>query len=253
LVHEQIGKEIVAENECEKEYWRLMTSPFEDVEVEYGADLHTSTHGSAFPTRLKASNDPISSNPWNVNNISTADGSLFQNINNDISGMMVPWIYIGMVFSSFCWHVEDHYTYSINYNHWGDTKTWYGIPDTSADKFEETMRQQVPELFEKNPDLLFHLTTLLSPETLKENDVSVYAVDQRAGEFVITFPRAYHAGFNHGINCAEAVNFAPADWLPFGEDCARFYSTYLRNPVFSHDELVVRTAGRQMNNFISSI
>jgi histone demethylase JARID1 len=123
----------------------------------------------------------------------------------------------------------------------GETKTWYGVPAVDADKFEAAMQEAVPELFETNPDLLFHLTTMLSPKVLVEKGVSVYALDQRPGEFVITFPRAYHAGFNHGFNFAEAVNFALPDWLPFGFDCVERYQIYKKMPVFSHDELVIST------------
>lgn len=33
---------------------------------------------------------------------------------------------------------------------------------------------------------------------------------------MITFPYGYHAGFNHGLNCAESTNFASLRWIDFG-------------------------------------
>ena len=34
----------------------------------------------------------------------------------------VPWLYVGSVLSAFCWHVEDHALYSVNYHHLGAPK-----------------------------------------------------------------------------------------------------------------------------------
>lgn len=125
----------------------------------------------------------------------------------------VPWIYVGMCFSSFCWHTEDHWSYSINYLHWGEPKTWYGIPGDCAERFENVVQQIAPELFEAHPDLLHHLVTIVNPNVLMSKGVPVVRTNQEAGEFIVTFPRSYHAGFNQGYNLAEAVNFATADWV----------------------------------------
>lgn len=62
---------------------------------------------------------------------------------------------------------------------------------------------------------------------------------QEAGDFVITFPSAYHGGFNTGYNCAEAVNFAPPDWLRFGSASQERHRLFRRNPVLSLEELVL--------------
>ena len=35
----------LTEDDVEREFWRLVSSPFEQVEVEYGADVHTSKYG----------------------------------------------------------------------------------------------------------------------------------------------------------------------------------------------------------------
>jgi len=37
--------------------------------------------------------------------------------NHALAGVMVPWLYIGSCLSAFCWHIEDHALYSINYLH----------------------------------------------------------------------------------------------------------------------------------------
>ncbi|KAK3377568.1 PLU-1-like protein-domain-containing protein [Podospora didyma] len=228
----------VTEDDVEQEFWRLVADLEETVEVEYGADIHCTTHGSGFPTAEKNPNNPYATDPWNLNLLPLHPDSLFRHIKSDISGMTVPWVYVGMIFSTFCWHNEDHYAYSANYQHFGATKTWYGIPGEDAEKFENAMREAVPELFETQPDLLFQLVTLLTPEQLKKAGVRVYALDQRAGQFVITFPQAYHAGFNHGFNFNEAVNFAPADWEPYGLAGVERMQQFRRQPCFSHDELL---------------
>lgn len=46
--------------------------------------------------------------------------------------------------------------------------------------------------------------------------VRVCRVVQAPGEFVITFPRAYHANFHTGFALSESVSVATLEWLPFG-------------------------------------
>ncbi|XP_010906776.1 lysine-specific demethylase JMJ18 isoform X2 [Elaeis guineensis] len=231
--------------EIEGEYWRIVEEPTEEVEVLYGADLETGVFGSGFP-KAPLSNeiysDPYALSGWNLNNFPRLSGSVLSFESGDISGVLVPWIYIGMCFSSFCWHVEDHHLYSLNYMHWGEPKIWYGVPGSDAVKLEDAMRKNLPELFEEQPDLLHELVTQLSPSVLKSEGVPVYRAIQNPGEFILTFPRAYHSGFNCGFNCAEAVNVAPIDWLPHGQCAVELYSMQCRKTSVSHDKLLLGAA-----------
>uniref|UniRef100_A0AAV3A525 [histone H3]-trimethyl-L-lysine(4) demethylase n=1 Tax=Pyxicephalus adspersus TaxID=30357 RepID=A0AAV3A525_PYXAD len=231
----------------EKEFWRLVNSIEEDVTVQYGADIHSKEFGSGFPmldgkTELTPEEKAYATSGWNLNVMPVLEQSVLCHINADISGMKVPWLYVGMVFSAFCWHIEDHWSYSINYLHWGEPKTWYGVPSSAAEQLEEVMKKLTPELFESQPDLLHQLVTLMNPNTLMSHGVPVVRTNQCAGEFVITFPRAYHSGFNQGYNFAEAVNFCTADWLPAGRKCIEHYRRLRRYCVFSHEELICKMA-----------
>uniref|UniRef100_A0A667YTX1 [histone H3]-trimethyl-L-lysine(4) demethylase n=1 Tax=Myripristis murdjan TaxID=586833 RepID=A0A667YTX1_9TELE len=233
----------------EKEFWRLVGAIEEDVTVEYGADIASKEFGSGFPIRngkfkVSAADEKYLTCGWNLNNMAMMDPSVLTHVTADICGMTLPWLYVGMCFSSFCWHIEDHWSYSINYLHWGEPKTWYGAPGFAAEQLEEVMKKLAPELFESQPDLLHQLVTIMNPNTLMAYGVPIYRTNQCAGEFVVTFPRAYHSGFNQGFNFAEAVNFCTVDWMPLGRQCVDHYRLLHRYNVFSHDEMVCNMASK---------
>jgi histone demethylase JARID1 len=98
----------------------------------YGSDLDTSVYGSGFPRVNDQRPESVEANlwdeycgsPWNLNNLPKLKGSMLQAVHHNITGVMVPWLYVGMLFSSFCWHFEDHCFYSMNYLHWYVSETF---------------------------------------------------------------------------------------------------------------------------------
>lgn len=245
--HEYNQDKALTVDMIEQKFWEFVDVEKSDLEVRYGADIHNLKPGeiSGFPmtnTPGIKRNDPSTNyyinHPWNLTKLPFAEGSLLNYINTSISGMTVPWIYIGSLLSTFCWHVEDHYTLSANYCHFGATKKWYGIPSFDADRFEKLMKDSAPDLFQKQPDLLHQLVTLLSPMTLVKNGIKCVYADQGPNEFIITYPRVYHAGFNCGFNFNEAVNFTMDSWLHFGEKSIHDYRLIKKENVFNHYQLV---------------
>ena len=77
------------------------------MQVLYGADLETATFGSGFPKAealmTEGDSDQYVVSGWNLNNLPRLPGSVLCFEGCDISGVLVPWLYIGMCFSSFCW------------------------------------------------------------------------------------------------------------------------------------------------------
>ena len=256
--------------EVEGEFWRIVEN-YEDAEEEvvalYGQDLDSGQYGSGFPLPewrktllhqqlqrevnkkrkrnadgVMEAQDEYANHPWNVNNMPCAKGSLLKYLKEDglISGVMVPWLYVGSCLSAFCWHIEDHGLYSVNYLHMGSPKVWYSVPAWAGSAFENAMRDALPHLFEANHSLLYSLVTMLSPQELVKRGVPVYRTVHEAGSFIITMPNCYHSGFNTGFNCAEAVNFAAPEWLPYGSLIVEKYRESKKEATISHDSLLLK-------------
>ncbi|KAM3270869.1 lysine-specific demethylase isoform X1 [Capsicum chacoense] len=225
----------------EKEFWHEIACGKSE-SVEYACDVD----GSAFSSSPR---DELGKSKWNMKRFSCLPKSVLRLLEKAIPGVTEPMLYIGMLFSMFAWHVEDHYLYSINYHHCGAAKTWYGIPGHAALDFEKVVREHVynNDILTADGedgafDVLLQKTTLFPPNILSEHDVPVYKAVQKPGEFVVTFPRAYHAGFSHGFNCGEAVNFATGDWFPIGSIASRRYALLNRVPLLPNEELLCKEA-----------
>lgn len=221
--------------DIENEFWRIVESHAEDepVEVIYGADIPTGQAGSALPR-----DGDYGSHLWNVQAVPMDERSLLKHTKG-ATGISKPWLYFGSSLTAFCWHVEDHHFLSVNCLVKGGPKVWYIVPATYAHAFEDAMRDQLPELFHYQPDLLQSLVTMLSPRKLRQKGIPVRRVVQERGDYVITFPFAYHGGFNTASNVAEAVNFAPPSWLPFGVGACERYACTGRAPSISNDRLLM--------------
>jgi hypothetical protein len=233
----------VSASELEAEFWKILEDSDRHVAVSYGSDVDTTKTGSGFST---SPDDPYSKFGWNLNVLPGLEGSILKHVSG-ISGISMPWLYVGMLFSTFCWHNEDNYLYSINYHHFGAPKLWYGVPGEDAHKLEECFAKYMPDEFDKRPLLLHDLVTMLSPARLIQDGIRVCRTLQEEREFVVTFPQAYHSGFSTGFNCGEAVNFAAADWIPFGLKAVEDYAKQKRPVSLDQEQLLVNTARFEKN------
>ncbi len=145
--------------QVERDFWAIVNGEIkENVVVEYGNDVDSSVYGTFFP---KVAAQALRAQPpsahrvmvcgaqsgyeaesgWNLNRMPFERRSLLQYLDR-ISGVTQPWVYVGMMFTPFCWHNEDHFCYSISYLHHGAPKQWYGVPGVQADLFEKVPRTQ---------------------------------------------------------------------------------------------------------------
>lgn len=127
--------------------------------------------------------------------------------------------------------------------HKGAGKIWYAIPPHERTKFEKVAKQKRAELLKEDPNFLLNINSMINPGYLAENGVTVYSTWQKPGEFILTFPASYHAGFSPGFNVGEAVNFSAPSWMDYTEKAMRIYlATKEKVPVFPVQWLAIENA-----------
>jgi jumonji domain-containing protein 2 len=62
-----------------------------------------------------------------------------------------------------------------------------------------------------------HKGIAVMPQLLKacNSPIPFHGIKQCKGDYVITFPGAFHFVINSGSNLAEAINFAFPEWRPY--------------------------------------
>uniref|UniRef100_A0A8C1FB68 Lysine-specific demethylase 4B n=1 Tax=Cyprinus carpio carpio TaxID=630221 RepID=A0A8C1FB68_CYPCA len=187
-------------DDLERKYWKNLTF----VSPIYGADIS----GSLYDPEITE---------WNISHLNTLLDMVEQECGIVIEGVNTPYLYFGMWKTTFAWHTEDMDLYSINYLHFGQPKSWYAIPPEHGKRLERLAQGFFPGSSQGCDAFLRHKMTLISPSILKKYSIPFDRITQEEGEFMITFPYGYHAGFNHGFNCAESTNFATLRWIDYGK------------------------------------
>ena len=166
---------------------------------------------------------------WNVDRLESALALLGADMDDEgdvepgepagrLPGVTTAYLYFGMWGSVFSAHTEDMNLLSINYLHAGAPKYWYAIDPKASKRFESLATSLFPAAARDCADFLRHKRYLISPTILHKHGIGYTTQVQRPGDAIITFPGAYHFGFNTGFNVAESTNFAVPEWLPSGRE-----------------------------------
>jgi len=205
------------------EYLRLATSPkyltpshssYEELEQLYwqhnsDASLPSPIYGADVQASLTDPDQTV----FNLTKLP----NVLSGMAEQIPGVNLPYLYIGMWKATFSWHIEDMDLYAVNFLHYGAPKTWYCVPPEYGYRLEQLAQKLFPDMTETCFNLLRHKAVMIGPDLLRANGIPVNKLVHEQGTIMVVFPHAYHSGFNHGFNMAESLNFALPRWVDYGK------------------------------------
>lgn len=115
-----------------------------------------------------------------------------------VEGLSSPFTYLGGFGNVFCLHTEDKNLLSASVNLAGHPKFWFGCPGQSFPAVVAELQNIFPADYERCPVAHRHKRYFLRPEVLRQKGIPVFEAVHDPGSIIITFPKAFHQGFNGG-------------------------------------------------------
>ncbi|XP_041104468.1 protein Jumonji-like isoform X1 [Polyodon spathula] len=222
--------------DVEQEYWRIVEQKDCHVAVHHGK-VDTNTHGSGFPV---GKSEPFSKHGWNLTVLPNNSGSILRHL-GAVPGVTIPWLNIGMVFSTSCWSRDQNCLPYIDYSHTGADCVWYCIPAEENKKLDKV----VHTLLQANgtPGLeMLESNIMISPEVLIREGIKVYRTVQKSSEFIVSFPGTFVSKVCCGYNVSETVHFATTHWMNLGYEAAKYLKCRRIAKPFSMEKLLYQIA-----------
>ncbi|GBM72326.1 Protein Jumonji [Araneus ventricosus] len=221
-----------APEEVEHEFWKIVTERQQRVVVHAG-NIDSCVTQSGFPTNRS----PFAKHPWNLKVLTNNSRSVLRSM-GPLSGITVPTLHVGMLFTTGCWYRDPHSFPWIEYLHTGASKIWYGIPANGCEKFRNAMKKIVPEYCTNKPLWLSSDTAMVPPELLVKHGASLSRTIQSSGQFVVIFPESFTSTICSGYCVSESVYFAPTQWLDLAVKAFQDIKNSYESPAFSLERLL---------------
>uniref|UniRef100_A0A4W3IJF0 Protein Jumonji n=1 Tax=Callorhinchus milii TaxID=7868 RepID=A0A4W3IJF0_CALMI len=211
--------------EVEQEYWRIVEQKDSHVAVHSGK-VDTKAHGSGFPV---GKSEPFSRHGWNLTVLPNNSGSILRHF-GALSGVTIPWLNIGMVFTTSCWSRDQNHLPYIDYLHTGADCIWYCIPAEEKNKLDEVVHTLLQANGTSGLDML-ESNIMISPEILCKEGIKVYRTVQQSGQFIVCSPGAFVSKVCCGYSVSEAVHFASTQWLNTGYEAGKVRDSLIIYPI----------------------
>ena len=80
------------------------------------------------------------------------------------------------------------------------SKLWFAISPQDQLKLETYLKALHPDLWKNCQNFTGHRTLITQPELFRKIGIKLYTGEQEIGQYVLTWPGAYHFGGNLGVS-----------------------------------------------------